>query len=60
MTWTLSAQGHEDPHNEGTEKELLKRIVDALDDKFNTVTTFSFGGNYVSAGSLDEAKEKTG
>lgn len=60
MTWSLSAAGHNDNNSEDAEKVILKDILNALHTEGNTVSSFSFGGNYVRVGSLQEAEEKVG
>lgn len=59
MTYSISIQGHGDEpyeEREATERALLKGIVGALQEHGGNVTSFSFGGNEVNAGSFDEAE----
>lgn len=59
MTWSLSASGHHGSNDWRAEEfELLRRLVAATEGDTTITSSFSFGGNHVSAGSLDDARTK--
>ena len=59
MTWSFSASGHHGSENwESEERELLTRLVDAIEGAPAVVCSgFSFAGNFISAQSLESARE---